>query len=170
MDVFRPRSIEEISGQAQMLGIEGKELKKFVESQQRLDLDRCVENEKMALEKEKMALEKEKMALEKEKMAFAAEERKHVREMEEKRLEREQREKSETSTNTSVTQSKVLDKNLKTMTENEDLMYYLELFETTAVASGIPKTKWPLLLTHKLNDKLRMFMIQMRHIHSTDYD
>lgn len=29
MDVFRPRSIEEISGQAQMLGIEGKELKKI---------------------------------------------------------------------------------------------------------------------------------------------
>jgi Zinc knuckle len=150
MEVFKPRSIEEITGQAQKLGIEGKELKKFVESQQRLDLDR--------------------LSVEKEKMALAAEERKHVREMEEKRLEREQREKLEISTNSSLTQSKVLDKNLKTMTESEDLMYYLELFEITAVASGIPKTKWPLLLTHKLNDKLRMFMVQMRHIHSTDYD
>jgi Zinc knuckle/SCAN domain len=56
------------------------------------------------------------------------------------------------------------------MTEDEDLTYYLELFETTAIAGDISKEKWSLHLTHKLNTKLRDFMIQMKYINNSDYD
>ncbi|KAK0058672.1 reticulocyte-binding protein PFD0110w-like isoform X1 [Biomphalaria pfeifferi] len=69
MDEFKPRSIEVIIEQANMIGIEGEELREFVLNQQKLDLKR--------------------LTLEMEIKAMEAEERKQMREVEDKKLERE---------------------------------------------------------------------------------
>lgn len=144
MSEFIPRPFEEIVAQAQMLGFKGKTLKKFIEAQQKIDSDRLTRE---------------------------AEERRHIREMEDKQLARQhEMDKKDMTVNDNPQQNKQLDKNLKCMTDNEDLLFYLELFETTATANDIPKTRWPLVLTHKLNEKLKLFMIQTKLIHNTDYD
>ena len=155
MESFKPRSMEQLAEEARLIGYEGKELKKFIENQNSLDLER------------------ERREAEERRLAMEAEERRLAMEAEERRLNREfELEKLRLTSNNDINapKGKQINKNLKCMTDDEDLVFYLDLFETTAVASDIPRHKWALELTHKLNIKLRNFMMQTKYVNSPDYD
>ena len=173
------RSFKQLVEEAREMSLEGKDMLEYVESKKRLDLE---VNEKLREEEEIKALMEKEAEERKTLMEKEAEERKAIREAQEREKIREAEEREKirqyeleklrlTQNNeTQPSHTKQLDKNLKSMTEDDDLTYYLELFETTAIASGISKEKWSLHLTHKLNTKLRDFMIQMKYINNSDYE
>ncbi|KAK6993438.1 trichohyalin [Biomphalaria glabrata] len=139
---FIPHTLEQLQQKAAELNI--KDVGKFIETQRRLDLDLV-----------QLYINKE---------------------IEEKRLEREDLDKTQIAssqrvmTDTTVKGDPQLDKSFKCLGEDEDLDYYLILFETTATKNKIPKESWALHLAYKLTEKLRKYMIMHELINSKDYD
>ncbi|KAI8786169.1 trichohyalin [Biomphalaria glabrata] len=141
-DKFIPHTIEQLQQKAAELNI--KDVGKFIETQRRLDLDLV-----------QLYINKE---------------------MEEKRLDREDIDKTQSagpqrlSSDPTLKGDPQLDKSFKCLGEDEDLDYYLIMFETTATKNKIPKESWPLHLAYKLTDKLRKYMIMHELINNTDYE
>ena len=149
LSLIRPANV--IHDEAIKLGYEGKALLKYVETQQA----REYEAEEKRLDRE-------------------AEERRITLEMEEKRLIREfelaKMQLNPVGSAQHQTFYTRLDKNLKSMSENDDLSSYIELFEITAQSCKIPKVEWAHQLTLKLSGKFQTFMLQTKYINNTDYD
>lgn len=141
---FKPRTVEELMAEANKLGHEGKALQKYVDNQQAIDLER----EKREFDRD----EKEK---------------ERVFELEKMRLQQGKNQAYDSSGNKKIDR---LDKNFKSYIEGEDLVYFLRLFEATASKNGILKEDWPLVLSNRLNIKLRDFMIQENLIEHKEYE